>query len=108
MAGILLNMGRMNKVRELDQVNGTMTVEAGCILADLQQTAKEAGLMFTLSCPAEKNCQIGGNLSTNLGGVNVLRYGNTRDLVLGLEVVLPPGKSGMVCAACVRITTVMT
>ncbi len=90
--GILLNMGRMNKVRELDQVNGTMTVEAGCILADLQQTAKEAGLMFTLSCPAEKNCQVGGNLSTNLGGVNVLRYGNTRDLVLGLEVVLPSGE----------------
>lgn len=90
--GILINMGRMNKIIKLDRINSTMTVNAGCILADLQAAAKAADLMFTLSCPAEKECQIGGNLSTNLGGVNVLRYGNTRDLVLGLEVVLPSGE----------------
>ena len=90
--GILLNLGRMNKVRELDQIGGTMTVEAGCVLSDLQQTAKKEGLFFTLSSPSEKDCQIGGNLSTNMGGINVLRYGTTRDQVLGLEVVLPSGE----------------
>ncbi|WP_029915922.1 FAD-binding oxidoreductase [Pelobacter seleniigenes] len=89
--GILLNMGRMNKIREIDPLNGTITAEAGCIMADLQAAAKAEDLMFTLSCPSEKECQLGGNLSTNLGGLNVVRYGNTRDLVLGLEVVLPSG-----------------
>ncbi len=90
--GILLNLGRMNKVRELDRIGGTMTVEAGCVLSDLQKTAKKEGLLFTLSSPSEKDCQIGGNLSTNMGGINVLRYGTTRDQVLGLEVVLPSGE----------------
>ena len=90
--GIILNMGRMNRVRELDKVGGTITVEAGCVLSDIQETARNEGLLFTLSSPSEKDCQIGGNLSTNLGGINVLRYGNTRDLVLGLEVVLPSGE----------------
>lgn len=89
--GILLNLGRMNKVRNLDKIGGTMTVEAGCILADLQNVAAGENLLLSLSCPSQKECQIGGNISTNLGGTNVLRYGNTRDVVLGLEVVLPSG-----------------
>jgi len=90
--GILLNLGRMNRVRELDSLNGTMTVEAGCILADLQKKAIEEDLLLSLSCPSKEECQIGGNISTNLGGTNVLRYGNARDVVLGLEVVLPNGE----------------
>ena len=69
-----------------------MTVEAGCILAHLQQAAAEADRLFPLSLGAEGSCQIGGNLSTNAGGIAVLRYGNTRELTLGLEVVLPDGR----------------
>ena len=90
--GVLINLGRMNKVRALDPVNATLTVEAGCILKDLQETADEAGLLFPLSLAAEGTCQIGGNLSTNAGGIQVLRYGNARDLVLGLEVVTADGR----------------
>lgn len=90
--GIILNLGRMDKVRELDHLNGTMTVEAGCILEDLQKAAAKMDMLLSLSCPARDECQIGGNISTNLGGTNVLRYGTTRDVVLGLEVVLPNGE----------------
>src|SRR3546814_2339619 len=86
---ILLGLGRMNRIREVDALNYTVTVEAGCILAEIQAAAAEADRLFPLSLGAEGSCQIGGNLSTNAGGVNVLRYGNARDLVLGLEVVLP-------------------
>jgi len=89
---IVLNLGRMNKVRELDPLNNTMTVEAGCILADLQTAAADADRLFPLSLGAEGSCMIGGNLSTNAGGVGVLKFGNARDLVLGLEVVLPDGR----------------
>jgi len=89
---VLLNLGRMNKVRAIDPVNFTITVEAGCILADVQKAAEEAGCLFPLSLGAEGSCHIGGNLATNAGGINVLRYGNARDLVLGLEVVLPDGR----------------
>lgn len=89
--GILLNLGRMNRVRNLDTIGGTMTVEAGCVLADAQEAAATKNLLLSLSAPSQKECQIGGNISTNLGGTNVLRYGNTRDVVLGLEVVLPNG-----------------
>ncbi len=89
---IILALGRMNKVREIDPTNFTITVDAGCILADVQAAADEAGCLFPLSLGAEGSCQIGGNLATNAGGINVLRYGNTRDLVLGLEVVLPDGR----------------
>ncbi len=89
---IVLNLGRMNKVRAIDPENFTITVEAGCILADIQDKADAASCLFPLSLGAEGSCQIGGNLSTNAGGVNVLRYGNARDLVLGLEVVLPDGR----------------
>ena len=99
---VVLSLGRMNRVRALDPMNDTITVEAGCVLAAIQQAADAAGRLFPLSLAAEGSCQIGGNLSTNAGGVNVLRYGNTRELVLGLEVVLPTGACGTACAACAR------
>ena len=89
---IVLSMARMNKIIDVDPLNNTLTAEAGCVLANIQQAAADAGRLFPLSLGAEGSCQIGGNLSTNAGGVNVLRYGNTRDLVLGLEVVLPDGR----------------
>ena len=89
---IVVNLGRMNRIRLIDPVNNTMTVEAGCVLANLQQAADQADRLFPLSLAAEGSCAIGGNLSTNAGGVQVLRYGNTRELVLGLEVVLPSGE----------------
>jgi FAD/FMN-containing dehydrogenase len=88
---IVLSLSRMNCVRAIDGHNNTMTVEAGCVLASLQKAAEEAGCLFPLSLASEGSCEIGGNLSTNAGGTAVLRYGNTRDLVLGLEVVLPSG-----------------
>ena len=89
---VVLSLSRMNRIRELDALNDTVTVEAGCVLADVQRAAGEAGRLFALSLAAEGSCQIGGNLSTNAGGVNVLRYGNARDQVLGLEAVLPDGR----------------
>ena len=89
---IVLSLSRMNRIRELDALNDTITVEAGCVLADVQRAASEAERLFALSLAAEGSCQIGGNLSTNAGGVNVLRYGNARDQVLGLEAVLPDGR----------------
>ncbi|MFP6774601.1 MAG: FAD-binding oxidoreductase [Alphaproteobacteria bacterium] len=89
---IILSTTRMNRVREIDTVNNTMTVDAGCILASLQTAASDADRLFPLSLAAEGSCQIGGNLSTNAGGTQVLRYGNARNLVLGLEVVLPDGR----------------
>jgi FAD/FMN-containing dehydrogenase len=89
---IVLSLSRMNRIRDLDVLNGTLTAEAGCVLADIQRAADDAGRLFALSLAAEGSCQIGGNLSTNAGGVNVLRYGNSRDQVLGLEAVLPDGR----------------
>src|SRR5437667_6994814 len=89
---IVLNLSCMNRVHAIDTRNNTMTVEAGCVLANLQNTAEEAGRLFPLSLAAEGSCEIGGNLSTNAGGTAVLRYGNARELVLGLEVVLPSGE----------------
>ena len=89
---VVLSLSRMNRIREIDALNDTMTVEAGCVLAALQRAAEEAGRLFPLSLAAQGSCQIGGNLSTNAGGVNVLRYGNAREQVLGLEVVLPDGR----------------
>jgi FAD/FMN-containing dehydrogenase len=89
---IVLSLSRLNRIRGIDALNDTMTVEAGCVLAALQQAADAAGRLFALSLAAEGSCQIGGNLSTNAGGVNVLRYGNAREQVLGLEVVLPDGR----------------
>ncbi len=89
---ILLSLARLDRVRSIDPLNYTMTAEAGCVLANLQQAAEAADRLFPLSLGAEGSCMIGGNLSTNAGGVQVLRYGNARDLVLGLEVVLPDGR----------------
>ncbi len=89
---IILSTSRMNRVRDIDLLNDTMTVEAGCILAEIQNRAAELDRLFPLSLAAEGSCQIGGNLSTNAGGTQVLRYGNARNLVLGLEVVLPDGR----------------
>ena len=88
---IVLSLARMNAVRAVDAVNDAITVEAGCVLADVQAAAAAADRLFPLSLAAEGSCQIGGNLSTNAGGTAVLRYGTARDLVLGLEVVLPDG-----------------
>ena len=89
---VVVSLSRMNRIRELDALNGTMTVEAGCVLAAVQAAAEAANRLFPLSLAAEGSCQIGGNLSTNAGGVNVLRYGTAREQVLGLEVVLPDGR----------------
>ena len=88
---ILVNLSRMNTIRAIDTFNNTMEVEAGCVLADIRAAAVAADRLFPLSLAAEGSCQIGGNLSTNAGGTNVLRYGNARSQVLGLEVVLPDG-----------------
>jgi len=89
--GIVLSVGRMNKVLNVDPVGYSMTVEAGCILQTLQETAAEHDRFLPLSLGAQGSCMIGGNLSTSAGGVQVLRYGNARNLVMGLEVVLPNG-----------------
>jgi len=89
---IVLALARMNRIRALDPLNDTVTAEAGCVLAAVQSAAAGAGRLFPLSLAAEGSCQIGGNLSTNAGGVNVLRYGSAREQVLGLEVVLPDGR----------------
>ena len=89
---VLVSLKRMNRIRSVDRDNNTITVEAGCILEQVQRAAAEAGRLFPLSLGAEGSCLIGGNLATNAGGVHVLRYGNTRDLTLGLEVVLPDGR----------------
>jgi FAD/FMN-containing dehydrogenase len=88
---IVLSLSRMNRVRSIDPLNFTLVVEAGCVLTDVQNAADAAGLLFPLSLASEGSCQIGGNLSTNAGGTAVLRYGNARELVLGLEVVLANG-----------------
>ncbi len=90
--GIVLSTERLNAIRHVDPLNQTITVEAGVILADIQRAAEDADALFPLSLGSEGSCRIGGNLSTNAGGVQVLRYGNARDLVLGLEVVLADGR----------------
>ena len=89
---IVLSLKRLKRIREVDAINGTITVEAGCVLHDVQQAARDAGQLFPLSLAAEGSATIGGNLSTNAGGIQVLRYGNARELALGLEVVLPSGE----------------
>ncbi len=89
---VLLSLSRLNRVRAVDPVGFTMTAEAGVVLANAQAEAQAHGLLFPLSMGSEGSCQIGGNLATNAGGIAVLRYGTMRDLVLGLEVVLPNGE----------------
>jgi FAD/FMN-containing dehydrogenase len=92
MSEVVVSTSRMRRVRDLDILNDTMTVEAGVVLKEIQTAAANADRLFPLSLGAEGSCQIGGNISTNAGGIQVLRYGNTRNLVLGLEVVLPDGR----------------
>ena len=88
---VLLSMSRMNRVRHVDPHDYSITVDAGCVLQDVQSAAAREDRLFPLSLGAEGTCQIGGNLSTNAGGINVLRYGTARQQVLGLEVVLADG-----------------
>jgi FAD/FMN-containing dehydrogenase len=91
-SAIVLSLKRLNRIRHVDSANSAITVEAGVILQTVQDAATDAGYFFPLSLAAEGSCTIGGNLSTNAGGTAVLRYGNTRDLVLGIEAVLPNGE----------------
>lgn len=90
--GVLLNLSKLNRIRELNLSDNSITVEAGTILQQVQQAAADVGRLFPLSLASEGSCQIGGNIACNAGGLNVLRYGTMRDLVLGLEVVLPDGR----------------
>jgi len=89
---IVLSLRRMNRIREIDATNMSMTVEAGCVLQSLHEETEKQGLYFPLNLAAKGSCTIGGNLGTNAGGLNVVRYGTTRELTLGLEVVLMGGR----------------
>ena len=88
---LVLNLQRMKRVRDIDAANASLTAEAGCVLAEVQSAAAQVGLLFPLSLAAEGSCTLGGNLATNAGGTQVLRYGNARELCLGLEVVTAAG-----------------
>ena len=90
--GIVLSLGRLSHIRAIDPLSASITVEAGVLLAEAQAAADQEGMLFPLSLPSEGSCTIGGNLATNAGGTGVLAYGNMRDLVLGLEVVLADGR----------------
>lgn len=90
--GAVISLARMNRMAPVDAANGTITVEAGAILADVHKHASNAGFLFPLSLASEGSCTIGGNIASNAGGTAVLRYGNTRELTLGLEAVLPDGR----------------
>lgn len=90
--GIVLNLSQLNKIRNINLADNTITVDAGCILQTIQAAAKDNNRFFPLSLASEGSCQIGGNIACNAGGLNVLRYGTMRDLVMGLEVVLPNGE----------------
>lgn len=90
-SSVVISTSRLNQIREIDVDNATITLEAGVILSHAQEAAMNAGKLFPLSLAAEGSCTIGGNLGTNAGGVQVLRYGNMRDLTLGIEVVTPTG-----------------
>ncbi|MBD3897811.1 FAD-binding oxidoreductase [Halomonas sp. ML-15] len=89
---LVISLERMDRVRDIDPINFSMSVDAGCILDNVKQAAAEHDCDFPLSLGAQGSCQIGGNIATNAGGLNVLRYGMMRELVLGLEVVLPDGR----------------
>ncbi|MGE8355387.1 MAG: FAD-binding oxidoreductase, partial [Microvirgula sp.] len=89
---LVIALRRMNSVRAIDRDNATLTAEAGCTLAEVQAAAAGHGLLYPLSLASEGSCQIGGNLAANAGGLAVLRYGNTRELTLGIEAVLPDGQ----------------
>jgi D-lactate dehydrogenase (cytochrome) len=89
---VVISLDRLNRIREIDPANGTVTAEAGCTLADVQASVARHDRLFPLSYAAESECRLGGNLATNAGGMNVLRYGNARELALGVEVVLADGR----------------
>ncbi|WP_181298855.1 FAD-binding oxidoreductase [Pseudomonas sp. Q2-TVG4-2] len=89
---LVISLERLNRVRQIDPIGFTMAVDAGCVLEQVKQAAETADCYFPLALGAQGSCQIGGNIATNAGGVNVLRYGMMRELVLGLEVVLPDGR----------------
>ena len=89
---VVVSLDRMDRIREVRPLENVLIAEAGCILEDVQRAADEVGRLFPLSLAAQGTCRIGGNLSTNAGGVQVLRYGNARDLCLGIEAVLPTGE----------------
>ncbi|MGI9484207.1 MAG: FAD-binding oxidoreductase, partial [Hyphomicrobiales bacterium] len=89
---IVLSLSRLNKIRNVDALDNTITVEAGTILQNVQQTADDVERLFPLRIGSQGTCQIGGNLGSNAGGISTLAYGNARDLVLGVEVVLPDGR----------------
>ena len=89
---VLLSLARLNRIRGLDAANLTLTAEAGCVLQAVQEAAAAQGLLYPLSLAAEGSCTVGGTLATNAGGTQVLRYGNARELCLGLEVVTPAGE----------------
>ncbi len=91
-ANVVLSLDRMNRIRSIDTISNTLVADAGCILGNLRRAAQEAGRMLPLSLAAEDSSQIGGNLATNAGGVNVVRYGMARELVLGIEAELPNGE----------------
>lgn len=90
-AGVVLSLARLRRIRSLDAASNVIEVEAGCVLQEVQEAARRAGRLYPVSLGAEGSCQIGGTIATNAGGTSVLRYGNTRDNVLGLEVVLANG-----------------
>ena len=91
-AWVVISLARMRRIRSLDVANNSMVVDAGCLLANVQQAAADHGRLYPISLGAEGSCQVGGTIATNAGGTGVLRYGNTRDNILGLEVVLPDGR----------------
>lgn len=91
-ANVVLSLDRMNAIRNMDVVGNTIVAEAGCILGNLRRVAADHNRLFPISLAAEDSCQLGGNLSTNAGGVHVVRYGMTRELVLGVEAVMPDGE----------------
>ncbi|WP_411033545.1 FAD-binding oxidoreductase [Shinella sp. BYT-45] len=91
-ADVVLSLSRLNRIRDVDPVGNVLVADGGCVLAQVQKAAEDAGRLFPLSLGSEGSCQIGGNLSTNAGGTAVLAYGNMRQLCLGLEVVLPTGE----------------
>src|SRR3546814_5763267 len=89
---ITVSLDRMNKIRSIDPIANTLVADAGCILGNLRRAALDVDRLFPLSLAAEDSSQIGGNIATNAGGINVLRYGMARELVLGIEAVLPTGE----------------
>lgn len=102
-APVIVNLARMCRIRDIDATNGSMVVEAGCVLQTIQEAAAGQGRLYPVSLGAEGSCQIGGTLATNAGGTSVVRYGNTRENVLGLEVVLADGTLGIITAAVLKL-----